>query len=401
MKKVLAAWTLYDFGSSAFAAIIQTFLFAPFFIQQIAQTPLEGSIIWGYANGGAGVAVAILSPLLGAIADKTGKRRLWLLTFTLLCVGAIFFLGTLPTSAPLSFWIFLIIAATIGGECAFVFYNAYLPDLAPQGAIGKWSGWGWALGYLGGLCSLLVAWQAARWGIRASFLVAGAWYMIFAFPFLLLAPVIPSKTSLADGAKQGIKELGKTVLEVGKYRHIALFLLAHLLYIDGLTTLFVFGGAYANALFGIEGGGLFLFGILLHVTAGLGSLIFSFADDLLGPKRLILLCLGFLICLTSVLLISYSQVTFWITGAFLGIFVGPVQAASRSWLGKAAPAKMRGEFFGLFAFSGKATAFIGPLAVGYVADATGSLRAALSVIVFLFLVGAALMTAVDAKPGIR
>lgn len=383
MRKQLFYWSLYDFGSSAFSAIVQTFLFAPYFVQAIAPNPAVGSALWGYTNGISALFVALSAPLFGAIADKGGSELRWLMLMTAFCVAATALMGVLPVASPLIFWLALIFLATFAAEISFVFYNALLPRLALEEEIGRWSGWGWALGYLGGLLSLFAAWGLDS--IRHTPLLAALWFLLFAAPLFLFGPKTAGKVPFGTAIASGMGEFFKSFGLLKEHKSFLWFLLAHLLFIDALTTLFIFGGIFATVEMGIGEGGLIVFAVLLHITSALGAFFFSFFDDLWGAKRVVVIALIGLIVLTSGLLTSTSIVLFWGFAGSLGIFVGPLQASSRSFVAKLAPKELCGEFFGLLAFSGKATAFIGPLVVGVLSDVTGSLRVAMWPIAALFL----------------
>jgi len=406
----LVAWSLYDWANSAFPTVITTFVFAAYFTQAVAASPELGTAQWSRAQSAAALVVALLSPVLGAVADRGGRRKPWLLAFTLLCVGAtalLWFVRPAPAYVPRA--LVLVALATVGFELATVFYNAMLPDLAAKERVGRWSGWGWGVGYAGGLgCLVLVlvgfVQTDAPWfgvgaadaaNVRATALLVAAWFALFALPLFLLVrekpgPAVPLSAAIGGG----LRALAQTVREMRRHRAAALFLLAQMLYADGLVTLFAFGGIYAAGTFKMPLGEVIQFGILLNVTAGLGAACFAPLDDRIGPKRTILWALtGLLVCGGAVLLVE-SKTLFWIFGAFLGIFVGPAQAASRSMMARLAPAEMRAEFFGLLALSGKATAFLGPAVLGSATLYFNSQRAVMATILLFWLAGFALLLGV-------
>jgi UMF1 family MFS transporter len=216
--------------------------------------------------------------------------------------------------------------------------------------------------------------------------------IVFSLPLLLKTPDAPGRgkpfrRAIGDGARQLIQ----TIRHARRYSGLVRFLIAHLVYIDGLTTLFLFGGVYAAGTFGMSERDVLLFGIALNVSAGIGAAAFSWLDDALGSRRTILLSLAGLIVTSSATLLVQSATLFWVCGCVLGLFVGPTQAASRSYLARAAPANVRSEMFGLYALAGKATAFAGPLLVGLVTHLAGSQRIGLGVVVALLIAGFALM----------
>jgi UMF1 family MFS transporter len=399
----LIAWAFYDWANSAFPTVIATFVFAAYFTKAVAVDPVAGTAQWGYALSLSGLAVAVLGPLLGAVADHGGRRKPWLALFTSACVVATALLWyTRPLPGDVLWALVLVAVANVAFEMGMVFYNAMLPDLAPADRIGRWSGWGWGLGYAGGLACLAVAlvglvqaenpWfgldKAQAEPVRATALLTALWFGVFSLPLFLLTPDrAATGLPIAEAARRGVATLLGTLRRVREYRTALRFLIAHMIYTDGLNTLFAFGGVYAAGTFGMDFQELILFGIALNVTAGLGAALFAFADDRFGPKRVIVIAVAALALLGGALLVVESKALFWAFGLPLGIFVGPAQAASRSLMARLAPADMRTEMFGLYALSGKATAFLGPALLGTVAAAFASQRAGMATILVFFVLG--------------
>jgi UMF1 family MFS transporter len=360
--------------------------------------------------GIAGLIVALSSPVLGAIADQGGRRKPWIGAFTLLCVlatGALWWVqpgtGVVPALLLAGF-------ATVAAEFAVVFYNAMLPSLTSFERLGRWSGWAWGLGYAGGIGCLVLAlfgfvrepaWfplpRADLEHVRATFVLVAAWYTLFAFPLFLFTPDEPAqRKGMGEAMRDGLAQFRASLRQVRAYVPILRFLLAHMVFIDGIATLFAFGGVYAAGTFNLNEEQVLILGIALNVTAGLGATAFAWVDDWLGSKLTILISLVGLIVPGTLLLVVESRTVFWVLAMLLGVFVGPVQAASRSYLARTAPAHLRGQLFGLFAFSGKATAFMGPLTVGWVTELFDSQRFGMGVIPFLLLIGIAMMLSVPA-----
>jgi UMF1 family MFS transporter len=413
----LVSWALYDWANQAYATVIHTFVFSVYFIRSVAADETTGTAQWGMTISIAGLVVAIAAPILGAVADQGGRRKPWIVGFTLLCVSTCALLWFVEPS-PRFVWLALILIglATIGSELAIVFYNSLLPRLVRSDRIGRWSGWSWGLGYAGGLASMVTAflvliWPQGAWlgldadrleHVRAvAFLVAG-WYLVFALPFMVLTPDVPGTGKpLGRMIRDGLGQLRASARRVRSYAPIVRFLVAHMLYIDGLATLFVFGGIYAAATFGMSQQTVLVFGIVLNVAAGIGAFAFAWIDDRIGSKATILLALGGLIASGSLILLVESTVLFWTIGIALGLFVGPAQAAGRSFLARTAPEHLQGEMFGLLALSGKATAFIGPALVGWITYLTGSQRLGMATIIVFFAVGFVIMLTVPAESARR
>ncbi|WP_207264132.1 MFS transporter [Desulfovibrio sp. Huiquan2017] len=402
--RALVSWALYDWANSGFAALVQTFVFAAYFARAVAGNETLGTAWWGNMMGVAGLVIGLGGPVLGAVADHTGRRKPWLAVFTTLCIAATALLWFVrPDPAFVLPALVLAGIGTIGSEYAMIFYNSMLPDLAERTRIGRWSGWGWGLGYAGGLVLLVLALyglvRAPGWfgiphhdalNVRAVMPLTALWYLVFCLPLFLFTPDTPSaRVPLSRAVAGAAARLRGSLRDLRNHRHIALFLLARMFYNDGLTTMFAFGGIYAAATFGMDSSEVIVFGIGLNVTAGLGAAAFAWLDDRLGSRRTILLSLMGLVVPGTAILLVKSKTLFWIFGLAIGIFVGPVQASSRSWLAHAAPAEVRTEMFGLMALSGKLTSFLGPFLVGWLTLATNSQRLGMSAVIGLLAVGLA------------
>ena len=406
-RRAVASWCFYDWANSAFPTVIGTFIFGTYFTTAIAETPEIGAAQWGLALGLAGVAVALLSPVFGAIADQQGRRKPWLGGFTAMCVIATALLWYATPELSSVLWALIFVAvASAAFEFTMVFYNAMLPEIAPKGHVGRLSGLGWGLGYVGGLAALALClvgfvetdtpWFGlstdAAENIRAIVLLVAAWYAVFSAPLFLFTPDRPS-TGLSHTAavRAGIGELVNTIRQIRHYHNILWFLVARMLYTDGLGTLFAFGGIYAAGTFGMDLGQVITFGIALNVTAGLGAAGFAWLDDKVGAKPVIIVSLVAMIGLGTALLVVESLAWFWGLGILLGIFVGPAQSASRSLMARLAPEAIRTEMFGLYAFSGKATGFLGPIVLAAATTVFDSQRVGMGVIIVFFIVGLLLL----------
>ena len=411
----LLAWVFYDWAHSAYTTIVLTFVYAAFFSRAIAPDETTGTAWWGYAVGFAGFLVAVGGPVLGAIADQSGRRKPWIAVFTGLCVVAtacLWFVAPGPEAVAAA--LALVVVATLGSDFASIFYNAMLPDLAPGQRVGRLSGWGWAVGYVGGLSCLVAvlfgfvrpeeplfgADREAGGHIRAAMVFTAAWFGLFALPMLLFTPDRPSAAKpVRQALRDGLGQLADSLRHLRRHGTVFRFLLARMIYVDGLATTFAMGGVFAAGAFGMTEEKILLFGITLNVTAGLGAMGFAWIDDWIGGKRTIAIGLVGLIVPGTMMLLADSEAAFWAWGAVLGIFVGPVQAASRSYLSRLAPEHLRTQFFGLYALSGKATAFAGPLLVGWITAVSGSQRLGMSTIIVLFAAGLALVLTLPRADG--
>lgn len=399
----LFSWALYDWANSAFFAVIQTFVFATYFMQSVAENDTLGSTQWGNTIGAAGLVIAICAPFIGAVADQTGRRKPWIGWFSLLSILAtagLWFVA--PSQQFILLALVLVFLGTVGSEFAIIFYNAMLPDLASEERMGRWSGWSWGLGYAGGLACLVIALflfvdvdqppfgldKDTAEHVRATFVLVAVWYALFSIPMFLFTSDRPATgIALSDAIKSGWHQLKTSIREVRKYRPIVRFLVARMIFIDALATVFAFGGIYAAGTFDLGERDVLLFGIGLNLTAGLGAAAFAWLDDKMGSRTTMLVSLAGLIVCTSAVLLVYDVLLFWVFGLLLGIFVGPVQAASRTYMARVAPPDLQNQMFGLLALSGKVTAFMGPLLVGWLTFWADSQRIGMSIIVLLFTIG--------------
>lgn len=406
----LFSWALYDWANSAFFVMIQTFIFAAYFTSSIAENETTGTAQWGFTIGLAGFAIAILAPILGSIADVGGPRKPWVYFFagiSIISTSLLWFAE--PNIDFLMYALILAFLGTVGAELSLIFYNAMLPDLAPPDKIGRWSGWGWSLGFAGGIVCLVVGYfvlflnGASLFGLdesmaqhtRSTFLFTGIWYAIFMIPFILKTSDAPSKKkSNAQAIKDGFSSLGNGLRMLRKQVNIFRFLVARLFYNDALVTIFAMGGVYAAGSFGFTTADIFYFGIALNLTAGLGSYGFAWLDDKSGSKKTIMISLiGLIIPVIAVIFVQ-SVFWFWIWGLLLGVFVGPVQAASRTLMGRMAPEEQRNQMYGLFALSGKVTSFAGPMLVGWITLIMDNQRWGMGVILVMLVIGLVLMLGV-------
>lgn len=408
--KVIRSWALFDWANSAFTTLVVTFIYATYFTRSFSTDETLSTAWWGRGVAVSAVLVAILSPILGAAADRAGARKRFLVATTLTCVlGTAALAMVVPGSAgavPMAITLFVI--ANVAFELGNVFYNAFLPDIASPARIGRVSGFGWALGYAGGLVCMAVALVGfvqpeTPWfglandggaNIRATNLLVAGWFLVFALPLFRNVPEVRSGAVRFEPLA-AFRALGATFRDIRRHAQVFRFLLARLVYNDGLVTIFAFGGIYAANAFGFTLTEVLYFGVALNVAAGLGAYAFGFVDDRLGGKRTVMLSL---VALTGAALLAVwapNATWLWAAGILIGLFVGPNQSASRSLMARMVPEEKQGEFFGFFAFSGKATSFLAPLAYGEASRAFGSLRAGVATVVVFFVVGMVLLSRVE------
>lgn len=438
----MAGWILFDPACQPYFTLITTFIFAPYFASAVAPTPAEGQSLWGFATGAAGLVIAICSPILGAVADASGRRKPWIAAFGLmLMTGAALLWFAVPGDTariPLVLAAFAI--GTIGVEFATVFNNAIMPDLVPPERLGRLSGIGWAAGYFGGLVSLALMLcffstapdtgltliglppalgldAATREGDRFSGPLTALWFAVLVLPMFLFVPDRAKGLPFRAAVAKGFGEIRGLVPKLKARPPLARFLLANMIYADGLVALFAFGGIYAAGTFGWGSIEIGIFGILLTITGTAGALAGGWLDDAFGPRVVILgALLALLFACVGLLSVDRGSILFGLVptapgtglygtlpekvyvgfGLLIGAVAGPLQAASRTLLVRLAPPENIGECFGLFALSGKITSFAAPTTVAIVTALTQSQRAGVAVLVVFFGMGAVLVAGVRA-----
>ena len=415
----MIAWALYDVANSSFTTLVVTFIYITYFTSRMGGEGVDLTGVWSLGVGVSAVCIALLSPILGSISDRGGYRKRFLLSFSATCVAATAALAFVQPGNVVAA-VALFIVANVAFEMGAVFYDSFLPDLVPPERIGRVSGLGWGMGYVGGIVALLLAlfgfvqetplraWFEATLGfpagpggnIRATNLLVAVWFAIFTLPFILLVRTPRVVRSEADGPvlKAAFTQLAVTFRDLKRYRQIVRLIVARLVYNDGLVVIFSFGAVFARQVYGFSDEETIVFGIVLNVAAGAGAIAFGFLDDRIGGRRTILLSLVGLVGAALLAVSGTSRETFWIAAVCVGLLVGPNQSASRSLLGRMVPPDKESQFFGFFAFSGKATAFLGPLLYGTIS--TTSHRAAMAVTIAFFVIGGLLLLRVNEAEGV-
>ena len=445
-RPAIAGWLLFDLAAQPWFTLVTTFVYGPYFVSAIASTPADGQAWWGLATGIAGAIIAVLSPVLGAVADAGGRRKPWIFGFSLAVVigSLMLWWGRPGDEAAVLIVLSAFVIGTIGVEFATVFTNAMMPDLVPTEKLGRLSGTGWAVGYVGGLITLVIVLgfiaarpesgqtlfgltpilgldPATHEGDRASGPFTALWYVVFILPLFLFTPDGRKKATLRASIGIGFRELIATVRDLKHYRNAFTYLIAHMTYTDGLVALFAFGGIYGTGVFGWSTIEIGIFGIWLTIAGTIGAVIGGRFDDLIGPKPVVLTAIAILIVsaigILSVdrshilfvvetvpsdavdgLFSSTPEMAYMLLGGLIGAAAGPLQSASRTLLVRVAPRERLTQFFGLFALSGKLTSFMGPFAVGILTALSGSQRIGISVLVAFFFVGAVLLAMVRTEP---
>ncbi len=432
-KKGIWGWMLFDWAGQPFHTLVITFIFGPYFVSTLFATEAQGQSTWGFLVGFAGILVAFSAPFLGAAADKTGPRKPWVFGFSILFVaGAIGLWWAIPGSENYT-WVYIsFVAAFIGAEYVIIFTNSMLPDLVPRKDVGRLSGYGWALGYVGGVVVLFIMLllivtlpdsdvtilgTAPLFGLdpamgedfRISGPLSAVWFVVFAIPFFLFTPDVRKNVTVKSAIKESNNGLVQTLKKLKKYPELWMFFLSSMLYRDGLVVLYSFGAIYAAGVLGWGTMELLIFGIAAAIAGAFGAWFGGFMDGRKGPMPVVqvsIVCL--LLVSIAVLTITresvlfmpvaedsaWPNIAFFICGAVIGAAGGAMQASSRTLVVHFVDGKLpMTEAFGIYAMAGKSTAFIGPILVGVVTALTASQRAGISPVVLFFLFGIILLWA--------
>ena len=438
-KKGIWGWIFYDWAAQPYFTLILTFTFGPYFVAKLAETPETGQTLWTGGTALAGIIIAICSPVLGAVSDAGGPRKPWIAAFSLFFIAGC---SALWWAAPdISFAVYIAMAgfvlATIGAEFGIVFTNSMMSDLVPKNKIGWLSGTGWAMGYIGGLLTLIImillviprgsenltmlgtpsllGFDAASFeGERFSGPFAALWYVVFVIPLFLFTPDVPHRLGLKDAVQAGLKQLKQTFAMWRDYKNVFTFLAASMIYRDALVGVFALGGIVGAAVFDWPITTVGIYGIILSVSGAIGAYIGGKLDDHFGPRSVIMtgiviLFFGTIATLSigkdyiffvypvaasvvdGPLFGAVSEQVFIAVGALVGLAVGPVQAASRTMLVHIAPQDKITEFFGLYALSGKATSFLVPVSIAVVTALSQNFRIGLTPILAAFAIGLTIM----------
>lgn len=449
LRKRARAWALWDWGSASFNAVVTTFVFSRYIASDLFVDPViveagteterftptaegaraltvalaDNAAIVAWAIAIAGVLVALLAPILGQRSDGTGRRRLWLgvnTGITIVAMLGMFFVAPVPEYI----WVgaALLAVGNLFFEFASVNYNAMLHQVSTKETMGRVSGFGWGMGYVGGivlLALLLVLFlfpvrgdgtngvlglptglEGAGLDVRVAIVVSAVWFAIFAIPVLVAVPELPrSERARSVSIAESYRRLFRTIARIGRRDpKTLLFLASSAIFRDGLSAIFTFGAIIASSVFGFSATEVLLFAVAANVTAGLGTFVGGWADDRFGPKAVITTSLVVLSLTGTAAIFIEGKAAFWVVGLLLTIFVGPVQASSRSFMARITPEGREGEMFGLYATTGRAVSFLAPTLFGLFVTIAGDTRFGIVGIVIVLLAGLGLLIPVSPKP---
>lgn len=395
-KKKIFIWTLFDFANTSFSIVVVTFIYAVYFKKVVTNGLPIGDLYWSIGTSVAMVITAIISPILGAIADYSAGKKRFLLFFTLLCIAgtsALFFVG----SGDIFLGLLLFIIANVGFESGLVFYDAFLPEITSPKNYGRVSGYGFAMGYLGSLATLALVYPFISAGmIRESFLLAALFFMVFSLPiFIYLKDNRKKVEKHKSFISIGISRVWSTLSHLKYHKNLALFLLAYFCYIEGVNTIIFFSGNYASTTLGFSETELLVFFLTVQTTAIAGSVLFGIIADSIGQKKTIIITLIMWMITVLIAYLITDKTGFYVVGLIAGAAMGSSQSTSRSMMSKLTPIERKTEFFGFYSFFGKSSAIVGPLVFGLVSYISGSQRLAIISIGIFFLVGLLILTKVQ------
>jgi len=429
----IAGWMLFDWAAQPFFTVITTFIFGPYLVSRLAADPAAGQAAWSYTLTIAGIAIALLAPIMGSIADASGARKPWIAAFAVIKILSLLALWNAAPGSSLVFAMAMIVLATVAAEFSIVFNDSMMPRLVSPAETGRISNIAWGLGYLGGMIVLIavVALLSANpetgrtaigipplFGLdpatgedaRITGPISAVWYFVFILPMFFFTPDQSRGLPIAAAVRAGFTDLSAALRDLRNKPGILRFLVARMIYQDGVNGLLALGGTFAAGMFAWQTFELGVYGIILNVVAIGGCLYASRLDARLGSKSVVVISL---VCLTvaTVGIVSTgpgftlfgliplptadsgglfgtaAEKAYILYGLLIGLAFGPVQASARSYLARSVHPDEAGRYFGLYALSGRATSFLAPLSVALVTSATGSARLGMMALVVFLLAG--------------
>jgi len=425
-KREIFGWAMFDFADSAFATTILAVIFNQYFVTVVAGGEkgihflglhLHGASLFTFVVSLSMAISAILSPFLGAVADTSGSKKRFLMTF---CYGTILVTGLLYYVHEGNTWsgALLFMLANVGFACGNVFYNAFLPEISTPETIGRISGLGWALGYIGGGTLLAInlimlkypGWLGRPEGyftVQDCFLSVALWWFVFSLPtfFFLKEKRWASPSIRGSRFRQGVDRLRHTFRRIRTFRELTKFLVAFLIYNDGIETVIVMASIFGAQVLGMRTEEIILFFLMIQGIAFFGSVAFGFLADAIGNKKTVMISLGIwslIVIWAFTLGLFFDPLTeYWILGALAGTVLGGTQAASRSLQGLFTPEENSAEFFGFFAVSGRFASVFGPLIYGILIAITGDVQSGILSVLLFFVVGMVMLWTVDERKGME
>ncbi len=387
-RKKIFSWCLFDFANSSYSAVIASVIFPIYYTEKIVgDSSGLGDLWWGRAVSLSMLIVALTSPLLGGIADFSGIRKRMLFVFVSICVVCVAGLSTLKEGQIIRGFM-LFVLANIAMEWSVIFYNSFLPVITPTNYLGRVSSWGFGIGYLGSIVSLLIGLylvQKGHYGLV--WISVSLFFFIFSLPVFFMMPKDERKEHFFQSAIKGMRYIIDNFKKLWMVGPVRVFLIAYFLYIDGVNTVIVFSSIYASVTVGFSANELVLLFIFVQFTAFMGSFVFARFTDIWGPRRVIELSLVLWSAVSSGAFFVDSKRDFFILASLAGVGLGTIQASSRAYFSKFIPYGKQSEYFGVYSMVGKSSSILGPFLFGVISSLTGSQRYAILIVLLFFISG--------------
>jgi UMF1 family MFS transporter len=444
-RRAVFGWMMFDWAAQPFFTVVLTFVFGPYFVARMATDPVAGNLAWSNTATIASVIIAVLSPVLGSIADETGNRKRWIGFFAFIKIVSLLALWIAAPGSSLLTIGALVVLASVAAEFSIVFNDSMMTRLVDKASVGKVSNIAWGLGYAGGLVALFFVLlflagspttgrtligltplfgldPAAGEDARITGPLAAIWYLVFILPMFLFTPDSSPDAPLRTAVGRGLRELATTLVALRRRTGLLRFLIARMIYQDGVNALLILGGAYAAGMFGWQTTEIGLFGIILAFVGIFSCIVAGFLDAALGSKTVVAISLLFLIAATTGIVSTGRDFTLFglfslsaadsgglfgttaervyiLYGMLIGIAFGPVQASSRSYLARSVSPAEAGCYFGIYALSGRATSFLGTAVNSMLIWLTGSPRIGIGSLIAFFLIGLVVLLATPYPAG--
>jgi len=397
MDKTKVSWCLFDFANSSYSAVIASTIFPVYYTNVIVGNDEGlGDIWWGRAIALSMAIVALASPFLGGIADHAKIKKRMMMFFTFMCIISVGLFSILDKGMILCGFV-LIVLANIGMECSFVFYNAFLPEISHKDYCGRVSAWGYGTGYLGSIISLFLALLIIRQGyIKPIWIMVSIFFGVFSIPaFIFLPKDDMDKKGIFSSALKGLKNTIKYIRIMWSNMNIRKFLIAYLIYEDGVNTVIVFSSIFAATTLKFKSDELIYMYLLVQATAMLGAFIMAKRIDIKGPKKIVqvMLCLWIFVTISSFFV--NSKALFVIIASLAGLGLGTLQAATRAFFSLFIPQGEEAKYFGVYNLVGKSSAIIGPFIFGYISSLYKTQRPAILSVCLFFITGLIMISFVD------
>lgn len=401
-NKIITSWILYDFANSSYSAVISAVIFPVYYTQIVVGNEAGlGDLWWGRAMSLSMAIVAFLAPLLGGIADYGGLRKRLLVLFTLVCVSLVALLSLIKQGMVVEGFI-LIVLANISMEASLIFYNSFLPRIASIDYIGRISSWGFMFGYMGSIISLLISIPLVNLkSFNIIWFLIAIFFLLFSIPTFIFLPQDERRKNIIESSMMGFGNVFNTIKELFFRKKPIKFLLAYLVYEDGVNTIIVFSSIFAATSLGFSVKELIILYLGVQFTAFLGALIFAKPTDLWGPKTVIIISLLLWITVSLSAFFIYKKIYFWIVAILAGTGLGTIQSASRAFYARIIPKGKEAGYFGLYALVGKSSAILGPYLFGYVSSTFGNQRIAVLSVLIFFITGLLILLSIKENKVIK